>query len=152
MKQEIPYSKTSDSIIGYSDSKIAKIESNDCVVRSLASAFDMSYDTSHEFVFRKFGRKTRKGTALFTVKMDWMSQSGEKINNKTFKLLSLDGLKSKLGKPRVSFNQFFKHYKTGTYVLVVRGHAFTLKNGIVIGNDSDAKRLRAIIYKAYQVN
>jgi hypothetical protein len=152
MKQEIPYSKTSDSIIGYSDSKIAKIESNDCVVRSLASAFDMSYDTSHEFVFRKFGRKTRKGTSLFTMKMDWMSQSGEKINNKTFKLLSLDGLKSKLGKSRVSFNQFFKHYQTGTYVLVVRGHAFTLKNGIVIGNDSDAKRLRAIIYKAYQVN
>jgi hypothetical protein len=52
----------------------------------------------------------------------------------------------------VTFNQFFKKHKEGVYLIVVRGHAFTLKNGIVIGNTEDSTRLKARINTVYKVS
>jgi hypothetical protein len=40
----------------------AKQEKNDCVVRAIANAFEISYNTAHEFVAKKFKRKAKKGT------------------------------------------------------------------------------------------
>jgi hypothetical protein len=152
MKQQIPYAKTSETIIGYSDSDIAKSESNDCVVRSFASAFDMSYDEAHKLASEKFGRKNRKGVALFTMKMGGMIDRGETINDKKFEKLPLDGVRMENKSRFVTFNQFFKKHKKGVYLIVVRGHAFTLKNGIVIGNTEDATRLKARINTVYKVS
>jgi hypothetical protein len=53
---------TSEGIIGYSDSIIAKGEINDCVVRAFASCFDLQYDKAHKFVKEKFNRVDRQGT------------------------------------------------------------------------------------------
>jgi hypothetical protein len=152
MKQQIPYAKTSETIIGYSDSDIAKSESNDCVVRSFASAFDMTYDESHKFVAEKLNRKDRNGVVFFTLKMASMIDRGETINNKKFEKLPLDGMRMENKSRFVTFNQFFKKHKEGVYLIVVRGHAFTLKNGIVIGNTEDSTRLKARINTVYKVS
>ena len=50
MKNKLPYEATSKAIQGYSESTIAKSETNDCVVRAFASAFDVSYDRAHKYV------------------------------------------------------------------------------------------------------
>jgi hypothetical protein len=42
----IPYIKTGDAIKGYNDSKLAQSERADCVVRAIASAYEMEYDLS----------------------------------------------------------------------------------------------------------
>ena len=65
MKNQLPYCKTSEAIKGYDNSSIAKSETNDCVVRAIASAFDLEYDKAHKFVGDKFGRKPRQGTFGF---------------------------------------------------------------------------------------
>lgn len=44
---KLPYTRTSDAITGYTDSKIARIENRDCVVRAVASASGMTYDKAH---------------------------------------------------------------------------------------------------------
>jgi hypothetical protein len=52
---------------------------------------------------------------------------------------------------RTTLNQFIKKYPTGTYIIIVRGHAFTLKNGAVIGNSQDAKSMRKIVHDAFEI-
>ena len=42
-------------------SEIAKNEKDDCVVRACANAFDIQYDTAHQFVKERFDRKSRQG-------------------------------------------------------------------------------------------
>jgi hypothetical protein len=152
MKQEIPYTKTSESIIGYSESELAKNETNDCVVRSFASAFEIPYDDAHKFVTQKFNRKEKQGVKFFNLRMDQMINRGETLNNRKFQKLSLDILRSLSKSNNVTFNQFFKRHQTGIYIIIVRGHAFTLKNGVVVGNVSDSKRLKARVQVVYQVN
>jgi hypothetical protein len=48
-------------------------------------------------------------------------------------------------------NSFIKMYPTGTYIVIVKGHAFTIKNGCVIGNLSDAKQIRKHIISAWKI-
>jgi len=46
---------------------------------------------------------------------------------------------------------FIKKNPEGTFFIIVKGHAFTIKNGVVIGNYEDAIKLRKEIYFAYQI-
>jgi hypothetical protein len=152
MKQQIPYTKTSESIIGYSESQIAKNETNDCVVRSVASAFEIPYDEAHKFVAKNFHRKNREGVRFFKFKMSNIIDKGVTVNGKKFEMVPLDGLRLLNNSVNVTFNQFFKKHQSGTYMIIVTGHAFTLKNGVVIGNNNDSKRLKARVQSVYQIN
>ena len=49
----IPYTSTSIAIKGYADSALAKSETNDCVVRAIASAFDIEYSKAHKWGSRQ---------------------------------------------------------------------------------------------------
>jgi hypothetical protein len=153
MKQ-LPYIQTSTAIIGYSDSAIAKNERNDCFVRAVASSFDCSYDTAHSWVRQKFERVNRKGTMNVVSKMRKMCDDKEQFVDKSVK--SIEGLGEVVYKPKVRFkrttlNQFIKKYPTGVYLLIVKGHAFTLKNGAVIGNEQDSKSIKKNIYNAFEI-
>lgn len=152
MKQ-LPYINKSEGIIGYSESSIAKSEHNDCFVRAVASAFDCHYDNAHTWVKEKFGRENRKGTKYVPMKMENMSLKHEEFNNKCVIIIQdlrkYDSVKLKM--KRTTLNQFMKKYPRGTYILVVAGHAFTLKNGAVIGNNKDATSMKKIVHYAYQI-
>jgi len=43
---------------------------------------------------------------------------------------------------------FLKHFPKGTYIIGVRGHAFTIKNGVIYGNISDSRKLKRRIITA----
>ena len=153
MKQ-LPYIQTSTAIIGYSDSAIAKNESNDCFVRAVASSFDCSYDTAHSWVRQKFERVNRKGTMYVASKMRKMCDDKEKFVDKSVK--TIEGLSQIVYKPKVKIkrttvNQFIKKYPTGVYILIVKGHAFTIKNGAVIGNPEDSKSIKKQIYDVFEI-
>ncbi len=152
MKQ-LPYINRTEGIIGYSDSVIAKSETNDCFVRAVASSFDCPYDTAHAWVKEKFGRKNRKGTMYVSSKMATMSSLGQTFNCKSVKtigdLRTIDIVKGRM--KRTTLNQFIKKYPTGTYILIVRGHAFTVKDGAVIGNKQDATSMKKIVHDAFQI-
>ena len=64
---------SADHIVGYNESAIAKGESNDCVVRAIASTFGLEYDVAHKFAADKLKRQPRKGTFNTALKLSsWM--------------------------------------------------------------------------------
>lgn len=152
MKQ-LPYINRTEGIIGYSESTIAKSETNDCFVRAVASAYEIPYDEAHTWVREKFGRQNRKGTKFVVCKMATMSSLGQTFNNKSIKVI--DGLRkydpSTYKLKRTTLNQFIKKYPKGTFVMIVRGHAFTVKNGAVIGNTNDATSMKKIVHDAFEI-
>jgi hypothetical protein len=148
---------SSSYIIGYSESKIAKSETNDCVVRSFASAFKTTYDEAHQFVATKFNRKNRKGTARFVTTMNNMANHNQVLWGKTLKKLGNSNSKNsmKFEDKGVTRNmttfQFLKKYPKGTYMVTVSGHAFTISNGVVIGNHEDVLKTKKVILHAWEV-
>lgn len=52
---------------------------------------------------------------------------------------------------RMSVGQFIKKYPKGTFILSVRSHTFTIKDGVVYGNQQDGKQLRTIVEKAWEI-
>ena len=144
-------------IIGYSDSKIAKSETSDCVVRSFASAFKVTYDEAHQFVSRKFNRKPRKGTARFVTTMNNMSSHSQNLWGKTLRRLgdgtSRNSMRFQEGSTMRNMTtfQFLKRYPKGTYMVTVRQHAFTIHNGVVIGNREDVLKTKKVILHAWEV-
>ena len=95
MKNRLPYEQTSNAIKGYIDSKIAKGEKNDCVVRAFASSFEIPYDEAHSFVAKFFNRQPRKGTYLTSYKLVQMADEEMVINKKKVYVLNLNVCNSK---------------------------------------------------------
>ena len=165
MKNQLPYCKTSEAIKGYENSVIAKSEDNDCVVRSIASAFEVDYDNAHQFVSDTFKRKPKKGTFGFTTGMNKIAKERTRIGRKCCKVMgkpafegsifnSLDynvKVKGKTVTRKMTVGTFATKYPKGTYILTVKRHAFTIKDGIVIGNFEDSTKRRKIVECAWKV-
>ncbi len=147
----IPYTATTLAIKGYSESQLAKSENRDCVVRAIASAYDIHYDKAHKWVATTFGRKPKKGTYGFPQGMNRMSDSNTRFNYKKTKTIDSKFLTTNGGKSKMTVGTFVKEYNKGTYIIRVTSHAFTIKDGSVIGNPNDATQLRKVIKNAWKV-
>ena len=158
MKTE--YISSTEFIKGAKESPLAKSECSYCVVRAIEKASEMDYDSAHQFVKEKFKRKNRKGTYGFGSIMNLMSKNGEKINGKSVEIISeeyntmlyyvtVKGVKTLR---HTTTSSFIKRYPKGTYVVMVNGHAFTIKDGVVIGNLDDGKKMRKHINGVWKVN
>ena len=153
------YISSTEFIKGVKESSLAKSESSDCVVRAIASATEMDYDSAHEFVKKTFKRKNRKGTQGFGYTMNVLSKNGEKINGKTIEIITEEyntmlyyvTVKGVKKVRNTTTGSFIKKYPTGTYVVVVRGHAFTIKDGVVIGNIEDGKKMKKHINSVWKI-
>ena len=160
MNNELKYISTKDAIIGYSDSVIAKTETNDCVVRAISSAFEMHYDEAHQFVKVKFNRQNRKGTTFFVGGLRRMVDDKVKINGKSFETMGNEyghvsyevKVKGQMVKRNMTTGTFIKRYPVGKYLVVVRGHAFSIIDGAVVGNASDATMKKRVINNAFKIS
>ena len=158
MKNQLPYESTGSAIKGYSDSVTARRETNDCVVRAFASAFDVTYDYAHKYIAEQFGRKPRKGTYYTASKMTKLSEGVLKVNDKkinsVFYPYSLSyevKVKGDVVKRQMTVGTFVKKNPKGTFFILVRGHAFTIKDGVVIGNPEDAIKTKRPMRSAFQI-
>jgi len=164
MKNKLPYEATSKAIHGYSESVIAKSETNDCVVRAFASAFDISYDRAHKYVAENFGRQPKKGTFGTVFKLVKMVDDRTTVNYK--KVYTVGVRKSSTMINSLSYNvkikgvtkvrqmtvgTFIKQNPKGTFFVLVRQHAFTIKDGVVIGNYEDAVKTKKIMRCAFEI-
>ena len=132
---------------GYEVSKgslLAKGEKNDCVVRAIANAFNISYDIAHEFTAKEFKRKARKGTkavystfkALGEVSFELFKDSLFPVT-KEYKLRCVNKpINKEYTHKRVNYTvkTFCAKYCRGTFIVLVNKHALVVKNGIVIDN------------------
>ena len=125
-------------------SLLAKGEKNDCAVRAIANAFNITYDTAHKFTAETFKRKARRATKH-------MFGTVEKLGSVTFDLFSNtlfpETKEYKLNCTHKPINPDYTHkpvqftvktfcakYNTGTFIVLVNKHALTIKDGIVIDN------------------
>ena len=153
------YISSSEAVKGVKESVIAKGETNDCVVRAFASAFDVDYDTAHAEVKKVFKREDRKGTRFFMGRMVNMGTNGYVFNDRKIETVKTDvfGMRyyvhtaDGLTLRNTTTAYFLSKYPVGTYIVVVRGHAFTIKDGVVIGNLQDAKQRRKHITGAWKI-
>lgn len=150
--EKLTYIKTAEAIKGYADSLIAKRETNDCVVRAFASSMEIPYEQAHSFVAQTFKRSPRKGVRTFPL-LDWLSSKFEIIGDKEnqFSRYNSPATYYKDKRFKMSVGKFAKLNPKGTYFILVRGHAFTIKDGCVIGNQSDANKPRTIVNYAFKV-
>lgn len=146
----LPYTSSSQAIKGY-DSPLARAERADCVVRAVASASGMEYEKAHKWVADTFNRKPKKGTFGFPIGMNRMSKDGKRLNRKKVRTIPSDHLTTNGGRSKMSVGTFIKEYNKGTYIVRVTGHAFTIKDGSVIGNWEDATKKRRIVKNAWKI-
>lgn len=147
---------SADHIIGYNESATAKSEKNDCVVRAVASTFNLKYDTAHKFVADEFGRQPRKGTFGTAIKLsnrDNILGIKYKLIPKLNLLYPGSDIHQKKGKEPVNIplRLFLERFPKGKYFVLVKRHAFSIIDGVVIGNKNDGDRLKAKILFALKV-
>ena len=76
-----------------------------------------------------------------------MALDKKKLNRKTIKPIT--DLKN--GTSQMTVGSFVKLYDKGTYIVRVSGHAFTIKDGSVIGNIDDATRVKRIVKNVWKI-
>jgi hypothetical protein len=147
---------SADHIIGYNKSTIAKSEKNDCVVRAVASTFGLEYDVAHKFVKEEFGRQTGKGTfgtvSKLKARTHILGTSYRVIDKKDIVYPGSARHQSLGGKPvEITLRIFLERFPKGRFLIIVQGHAFSVIDGVVVGNKSDGNHLRVKIYFAIKV-
>ena len=125
-------------------SVLALNEKNDCAVRALANAFNITYDTAHMFAATKLERKARKGVKSMFAKLDLLGEvTFDLFSNTLFpetRTYKLDGTLNPINTDythkEVSYTvkTFCTKYNKGTYIVLVNKHALCIKDGIVIDN------------------
>jgi hypothetical protein len=98
----------------------AKTESNDCTVRAAAVALDMPYYKVHE-AFSKAGRKPGRGVCLDVVDSVLKALKGDKIRTTGFEWFR---------EHRMTLSALIRKHPKGRFVVVKRGHAFALIDGV----------------------
>ena len=135
-----------DSIeISESQSKLAKAETNDCVVRAFMMALDLPYDKAHKFVQDKFNRVNRKGTytARYLSNVVGHQKNGYKMTLMGYHPKQAFGSRKKLVNPKYkketgyTVKSFMEQHPVGRYFIIVRGHALALVDGVLYGNYSE---------------
>jgi len=133
-----------------SQSKIAKKEDHDCVVRAFMAALDISYDQAHAWVKKNMNREDRKptytGRAIKIVEgktkngyqIKFMGLNPAKIHWK-----EITGSNKTLVNPKYkkqtgyTLKSFMENNPVGRFVLVVQGHAVAVVNGVLYGNTNE---------------
>lgn len=150
--------KNSTSVINYADSKIAKNENNDCVVRAVAAAVEVTYDQAHEFCKTHLKRSNKSGTRT-TVFMKNIEGQEVTIGDKTVtftplpidRITNLYKLYGEVVRRKMTIPSFLKMNKVGTFICTVPKHAFTVKNEILIDNEGFQYKMARKIQVAWKV-
>ena len=142
------------------NSELAVREKNDCVVRALVNAFDVSYELAHKFANETFNRKKGRGTfgtreklmniGEVTFQPEGQLDLFELPTEKTFKVKhigdkpkmengknvggTLNNKKYKHKPVAFTVKTFMQQFKKGTFMILVHKHALVIKDGVLIDN------------------
>ena len=104
-------------------------DKNDCAVRAYSIFADVPYKDAHES-FKKLGRKDAHGTPHYII-----ATMLKKVNAKRVYLTN-----------KITLNQLLKQYPTGKLYCFIRGHAFTVIDGVVHDTWKVGKKVRVYEY------
>lgn len=131
-KAGLPYRlPTIHSDGGRSTSYFAKLERNDCTVRSLANACEVEYKIAHKCLW-KWGRKRRKGIPMIL----FLEQPLDESLNCTAERIEKD-IKNWMRGEKLTLRKFLSKYPHGTYIVTTDKHALAVKDGIIYDNSDN---------------
>ena len=105
-------------------------ETNDCTVRAIAGAFNISYGKAHRHM-AKHGRPNRNGPSPENATRAVIAMA-QKLGHKAIE---------RHGMRQLTLNQFYKKYasKGGVWVVFVKGHAIGFRDGKTLDWTGDAE-------------
>jgi hypothetical protein len=152
---------SANKIYSNSNSEISRIEKNDCVVRSIASAAEVSYKVAHEFCSKVFGRQDKKGVngIVLASSMLKAQDDGLVIGNKEFDVYGLKKSevcnKYKLHGEEIwrkkTIKSFVQSHPVGTFLVMVANHALCIKDGELLDWDSNKFQPTRKVVGAYKL-
>ena len=119
-------------------------ERNDCTVRVLALACNLSYDQAHQLL-AEHGRKWGRGFNL----PDWFRHVGHVKTPDRLYLFRWRGFPSIKGRKRMTQAQFARDYPSGSYIVSSPKHIECWVDGVL--HDDKPGRLDRCIYGAWEV-
>ena len=154
----VNFKRSSVSIKGY-DSELAKNEKNDCFVRALASATNVNYDIAHKFSKDFFNRENKKGVYFTGATIEPLEKNGLTIDKKEFdfsvlgrmRITNAYRLHGKTIHRQKTVKSFIKDNPKGTFIVGVAGHAFTIKDGVLIDNADEKFRPTRKVTSVFQL-
>jgi hypothetical protein len=130
----------------YQEISKAYRETNDCTVRGLASLFNCSYGLAHRKL-KKWGRPYRRGASWSTVE-----RATEELSRITGKGVKVGGYPQMLastarlyGHKALTINQFIKQHPRGVFLLSMRGHVATLRDGVLYDHTQGSSKRRLVV-------
>jgi hypothetical protein len=120
-------------------------EHNDCTVKALATLFGCTYGVAHR-ALAKHGRKRGQGctwTVIERAKRDLSARFGVTVSTAGEPHM-LPTYAARFGVRVVTINQFMKEHPRGVYMLSVRGHVATLRDGVLYDWTADTAKRRKV--------
>lgn len=153
-KKVLEFKTSQEAIAGVKECLIAQGEINDCFVRAMAAAYKVPYHQAHAVAADIFKREPRRGTRMVQLRMQQLNYKlfdiqGTPLEKKEITTYYIN--RGELTNRRMTVGTFVKTFPTGTYLLLVRGHAFTVIDGVVVGNATDAIKHKVRVESAWRV-
>ncbi|AOQ26886.1 hypothetical protein [Vibrio phage S4-7] len=132
-------------------------ETNDCVVRAIAVAFNLSYSDAHYYCSRELNRKYRRGVVTLK-EFDGNDYLSSQTTPYAFNKRHLRNCANRnvidctnnsgVGSIGLYIKKFIdKCDKDATYLVLSSGHAYCVKRGVLYGNPKDIKTYVKLVYK-----
>lgn len=135
------------------DTPLAQSETNDCVVRAIAAMADCDYDKAHAYAQLVLGRRDKRGVSFGVLKSQ--IQKGGLLGKALVEVDAKTRYKNQgiVVERQMTTQTFFKRVpKDKTLLVIVKGHIFCVKNGVVVGgNGEDAIPSRRRIRNVWAV-
>lgn len=117
-------------------------EKNDCSVRAFTTALDVDYDSAHSYLKETFKREDKKGCKKMNYTAKELEGETQKIDDVEFdisvlpedKVTNTYKLHGEVIARKKTVKSFIKDFAEGIYLVLVSGHVFTVKNGLMIDN------------------
>ena len=117
-------------------------ETNDCSVRAFTTALDVDYDSAHSYLKETFKREDKKGCKKMNYTAKKLEGETQKIDDVEFditvlpedKVTNTYKLHGEVIARKKTVKSFIKDFAQGIYLVLVSGHVFTVKNGLMIDN------------------
>ena len=143
------------------NTELARNEKNDCVVRSIATAAEISYNIAHEFCKNYLGRPDKKGTPnvnivahMLKAEEKGLELGGKKFNVSVLPKQRIKNLYTVKGEQiwrKKTISSFIKDNPKGTYMVMVAKHALTIKDGEVFDWDGMKFKPTRKVESAYEL-
>src|SRR6056300_521544 len=160
LKIKVMYLNVNEKYANF-NSELAKSEKNDCVVRSVASAAEITYEIAHKFCRDFFGREDKKGTSNLAISTQMLlaEEKGIELGNRRFDVTVLGKkdiknrykLKGEVIWRDKTLKSFIQSHPKGTYLVMVAKHALTVKDGEVLDWSSNKFLPTRKVQSAYKL-